>query len=333
MLLALYSPNDYHARMGTKANLVNQRFGKLLVLEEVPIRRNGSVVWLCQCDCGVKKEMTSASLVQAGTTTCGCAGKEDLTGKKFGRLLVIKEEYGILKIRKRRTWLCKCDCGNFDYVSTNKLTVQGKKSCGKCKRVVQRQDMASKKFGRLTVLEEELGQFKKRGRQGVTWKCKCECGNITYVETGVLNNGHTKSCGCGELENKRNICNERRLERTKNRDPRRVTAKFVFDKNYSDGDLPFEIFMKLTQQNCHYCNSAPSNNLKNCSLKHSQEYRDESLFTYNGLDRIDSNKPHDIDNLVSCCKHCNYAKRDRDYNEFVKWIETAFLNLKSKHIL
>ena len=28
------------------------------------------------------------------------------------------------------------------------------------------------------------------------WKCQCECGNITIVNTSHLNDGHTKSCGC-----------------------------------------------------------------------------------------------------------------------------------------
>lgn len=28
------------------------------------------------------------------------------------------------------------------------------------------------------------------------WKCKCDCGNITYVDGTMLRSGNTKSCGC-----------------------------------------------------------------------------------------------------------------------------------------
>ena len=34
----------------------------------------------------------------------------DLTGERFGRLVVIK--IARLDERNRRYWLCKCDCGN-----------------------------------------------------------------------------------------------------------------------------------------------------------------------------------------------------------------------------
>ena len=35
----------------------------------------------------------------------------DLTGKRFGRLIVIRQ-IGVDKRRREKTWLCQCDCGN-----------------------------------------------------------------------------------------------------------------------------------------------------------------------------------------------------------------------------
>lgn len=32
------------------------------------------------------------------------------------------------------------------------------------------------------------------------WKCKCACGNTTTVITSKLRNGHTKSCGCYQVQ-------------------------------------------------------------------------------------------------------------------------------------
>ena len=36
----------------------------------------------------------------------------------------------------------------------------------------------------------------------IYWKCLCDCGNITYVNTSSLTNGTTVSCGCKNEENK-----------------------------------------------------------------------------------------------------------------------------------
>lgn len=56
--------------------------------------------------------------------------KQDLTGKRFGRLTAIKP----VDISKNGTlvWECKCDCGNHVSVITSSLNYGNTKSCGKC---------------------------------------------------------------------------------------------------------------------------------------------------------------------------------------------------------
>jgi hypothetical protein len=52
----------------------------------------------------------------------------DLTGHKFGRLTVIKENG---RKHNRIAWLCKCDCGNEITLTSNRLLhKEGTKSCG-----------------------------------------------------------------------------------------------------------------------------------------------------------------------------------------------------------
>lgn len=55
-------------------------------------------------------------------------------------------------------------------------------------------DLSGQKFGKLTAIErvQISGVWK--------WKCQCDCGNETYVNTGCLRNGSTKSCGCGQIK-------------------------------------------------------------------------------------------------------------------------------------
>ncbi|OHW63124.1 hypothetical protein EUAN_09080 [Andreesenia angusta] len=55
----------------------------------------------------------------------------DLTGKKFGKLTVIKF-IGVTKYKP--FWLCECDCGNFAEVTSGNLKSGGTKSCG-CIRI------------------------------------------------------------------------------------------------------------------------------------------------------------------------------------------------------
>lgn len=62
----------------------------------------------------------------------------DLTGKRFGKLLVLKS-IGSRREGKRkyRWWLCKCDCGNIKAIRGGHLTsVGGTNSCG-CLKVTK----------------------------------------------------------------------------------------------------------------------------------------------------------------------------------------------------
>ena len=52
---------------------------------------------------------------------------KNLTGTKFGRLLVVSQ---LLPFEKRTKWECKCDCGNNVIVDASKLLNGHTKSCG-----------------------------------------------------------------------------------------------------------------------------------------------------------------------------------------------------------
>ena len=125
----------------------------------------------------------------------------DLTGQRFGRLVVI-ERSGSDK-RGRATWLCKCDCGNITIAQSGHLTGGYTKSCG-CKiHDGNAQDLTGQKFGRLLVLE----RTENRGEK-VAWKCKCDCGNFSVATTDMLKSGRTRSCGCYSRE-----CTSKRLSK------------------------------------------------------------------------------------------------------------------------
>nr|DAQ16244.1 MAG TPA: hypothetical protein [Caudoviricetes sp.] len=113
---------------------------------------------------------------------------EDLTGKRFGKLTVLK---ALEKSEThQRIWLCKCDCGNTKEVTTRDLKNHRVSSCG-CSRGSSK-SLVGKRFGRLTVIED-TGE--KQGTAKM-WLCHCDCGNTLKVRTDSLTGGKTISCGC-----------------------------------------------------------------------------------------------------------------------------------------
>ena len=188
--------------MSRNNNLAGQRFGNLVAVEATAGRKNGYTIWRCRCDCGRTAEIASRSLKNGWTTTCGdsaCkyaakeqklrARYEDLTGKRFGNLLV----RGMLAERSSTgqvLWDCLCDCGNTVVAPTGQLKAGYRKSCG-CLSSPPLKDWIGRKFGWLTVTAYDG----KRGGKHF-WKCSCDCGNETTVCQSNLKNGHTISCGC-----------------------------------------------------------------------------------------------------------------------------------------
>lgn len=62
--------------MPKTTDIQGQRFGRLVVLFRVP--KKGKQRWMCQCDCGQRKEVLGDSLRQERTSSCGCFRLERL---------------------------------------------------------------------------------------------------------------------------------------------------------------------------------------------------------------------------------------------------------------
>lgn len=125
--------------------------------------------------------------------------KLDLTGQRFGRLVVLSEAES--KSGHRR-WLCQCDCGATTISHQTSLRSGNAKSCGCLAREVAgkyegprrrtRKDIKGERFGLLTVLREAPNREKWVSR----WICLCDCGKEVDVSYGALASGNTTSCGC-----------------------------------------------------------------------------------------------------------------------------------------
>lgn len=153
-------------------------------------------------------------------------------------------------------------------------------------------------FGRLKV----LGRAPNSKFRNARWFCHCECGNFCTKRSSNLRSGHTKSCGCSHYN-------------TVSLPPGMSAFNRLYlryETSAKNKELPFELTKEdvsfITKMNCHYCGQEPGQIIK-------QRYRTGD-YIYNGIDRIDSSKGYTLDNVVPCCKDCNYAKGDMSYTEF-----------------
>jgi hypothetical protein len=106
-----------------KLNLIGNRYGKLVVIDSSE-NEGKRTQWLCQCDCGNKKIVITDNLKYGKTTSCGCnLLKEDLSGRNFGRLTVIK-------YAGNEKWSCLCVCGKTTTVRRQNLFRKYSSSCG-----------------------------------------------------------------------------------------------------------------------------------------------------------------------------------------------------------
>lgn len=123
----------------SEKDITGQKFNKLTAIESTKRKnKNNEYIWVFKCNCGNIIERTKNTVMYGGTKSCGCLHKEtacilgknkklNLINSRFGKLIVLKE---IKKEEKKIYWLCKCDCGNLNIVSTASLRSGHVRSCG-----------------------------------------------------------------------------------------------------------------------------------------------------------------------------------------------------------
>lgn len=105
------------------------RFGKLSVISKAEPNRAGGKQWLCKCDCGNDLILYDSVLRKHHVGSCGCTERVDLSGQRFGHLLVL--ERALRAPSGQAQWLCQCDCGRRKVVNVCGLrTKRYVPSCG-----------------------------------------------------------------------------------------------------------------------------------------------------------------------------------------------------------
>lgn len=103
------------------------KFERLTLIDVARKNLDGSLVWRCRCDCGNETNLKSGD-IGLRIKSCGCLRVPDLTGRIFGRLIVIS--LSEIDSHGNRCWTCRCDCGQESIVPSTSLLSGNTKSCG-----------------------------------------------------------------------------------------------------------------------------------------------------------------------------------------------------------
>lgn len=76
----------------------------------------------------------------------------------------------------------------------------------------------------------------------------------------------------------------------------------------------------MSQKPCTYCGASASKAVKT-------KYE---VFLANGIDRVDNSIGYLEGNVVSCCKTCNYMKRDLSVVEFLEHVRNVVTYSRKK---
>lgn len=191
-------------------------------------------------------------------------------------------------------------------------------------------DYTGQRYGMLVAIRYTgEKQTSPSGKTKRIWLLRCDCGReITRTTQSLCNwarlppDKRTHAhCGCRQKHGTESVALE------------------IFQSEYSDGDISFDKFLELSQQDCFHCGSQvqDTGSIKvRRSSKRSEGRRTTrnnpitATFQYHGLDRIDNSKGHILNNVVPCCWACNNLRGDRELHVFLKHIRKIVNNHNQK---
>lgn len=104
--------------MGKKLDLIDQRFGRLIVREEVGRNKQGNILWSCECDCGGETTVRGSDLINYHTKSCGCYCRERASEASKGKVISKEVRKKISESRKGKH--CGEEHHNYNPNLTNK---------------------------------------------------------------------------------------------------------------------------------------------------------------------------------------------------------------------
>jgi hypothetical protein len=305
-----------------KENLVGLTFGRLTVVEEMPPKepnkRGKRPSWKCMCSCGDPEPVVirdGSKLKSGNSKSCGCLKKEkaakrmsDWQATGAGRTYEPRIASAMGVFRAKYT---DGDLQFDDFYSLSQLP------CFYCNQ--EPSNVREIVFPNSSAFYAQNCRFVYNGLDRVNndlphskdncVPCCKECNlskrNMTITDflwmvEHIYLNRHNVLPDL-EIVYATSDCDLSHFRRIKGK---------VFTSNYHDIDFDRNLFHFILTLDCFYCGREPSNNVK-C--------KNGDIIKTNGLDRLDQTKGHSLDNIVPCCKFCNWSKAKRSREGFIAW--------------
>ena len=190
------------------------------------------------------------------------------------------------------------------------------------------QNFTGQRIGYLTIIKRI--STPEGYRDGVVyWLALCDCGKEKVTTSWAIRERQNRlSCGCKRYH-------EGQPKNRRYDNPQDPTWNAIIN-SYKQRCRRDAILWELSREraielfcgDCVYCGIPPfvcknvyktKQNLERDSAT-IQQWRERASVLYNGIDRLDSNAHYSDRNVASCCKICNYAKRDLTLEEFTTWL-------------
>ena len=256
--------------------------------------------------------------------------KEENQQRNIKKIYEVGQIFGCLTIIEclnNKRYKVKCTCGNSFELNASSLYYYyktGKRWCKNCKPLGSNktQHTPGEILGNCFELLEHLGKG--------NWKVKCiKCGKVQEQYISNMKKHKSSSCFyCLHPNAIRNHSGGKGIvsgpieERFYNYYKARIESDNSKGKKYKEWNLSLEEFISLVRGNCVYCGDTPR--VDNQWSRHKRKTILDEDYSFNGIDRIDSNKGYSIDNCVSCCPKCNTMKGVLSKNEFISHINKVY---------
>lgn len=209
-------------------NLIGKHFGRWTVIDNAESRGRYRY-WHCVCSCGNDKDVKERSLINGKSKSCGCLQKEvaskfctetkrdNLIGKRFGRLEVIKR-IGYNNEHHTTVWLCRCDCGTIKEIEAMALNSGKTRSCGCLKsevtsyRAKTHGDSNSRLYSiwagmKNRCYNKNIPEYRLYGERGITI-CQEWIESYSSFRKWALENGYEEGLSIDRIDNNGNYCPE-----------------------------------------------------------------------------------------------------------------------------
>lgn len=94
-------------------------------------------------------------------------------------------------------------------------------------------DLTKRRFGRLLV----LSRAENNKHNQPQWLCRCDCGSEKLFRGGSLTSGTSRSCGCLNRDNKRDICIARNTTHGRSKERVYDIWSLLPYRNYSEAEV------------------------------------------------------------------------------------------------